>query len=227
MDFNVTVILEFYGLPGSGKSTISHRVASKLKKEGKKIYEPTYVTDHIYSIRKRKIIKFIQLIRYVITRPDKYRKLKRIIKENGYRGKDIIVHMANIAPKLIVYDKAYEDYIIFDEGLVQSAVSLVRGQQIGSENEIRLRELCKSRSVLKFYLKIDIKKAIERMSLRDKHDSRIEAISDIKQKEKLLKTLEEQYDGVTYNYVINNKSIDESVKHILRYIQELNDITML
>lgn len=171
---NNTVFLEFYGLPGSGKSTISHLVAEELRKQGKKVIEPTYDTDHRCSPSVRKGIKLLKLIRYALFSPKKYKSLKKLIKENGYTGSDVISQAANIAPKLWEYDHPSADIVVYDEGLTQSAIALAKNDMVCVDNENKLYELIGDRIARKFYITIDEKTALERMASRKRHDSRIE-----------------------------------------------------
>ena len=55
---NLIPYVEFWGLPGSGKSYYSHKVADKLRKEGYKIKEPSWMLDHTYGKYHRAIKKF-------------------------------------------------------------------------------------------------------------------------------------------------------------------------
>ena len=48
-----TEFIEFYGLPGSGKSTLSHIVAERLRSEGYAVEEPSYDIDHQHPLPKR------------------------------------------------------------------------------------------------------------------------------------------------------------------------------
>ena len=57
MENNIDVYcIDFYGLPGSGKSTISHLLADKLRGEVD-VIEPSFHIDHDYSVIERIIKK--------------------------------------------------------------------------------------------------------------------------------------------------------------------------
>ena len=47
--FTKAFVIEFLGLPGSGKSTLSHRVAQMLREIGVPVEEPTYTLTHMPS----------------------------------------------------------------------------------------------------------------------------------------------------------------------------------
>lgn len=210
-----TIFLEFYGLPGSGKSTISHLVAEELRKQGKKVIEPTYDSDHRYSSSIRKWIKLIKLIRYGVFNPRKYNKLSKLIRANGYGGTDVLSQAVNIAPKLWEYEHARTEYVVFDEGLTQSAISLVKNKGNSSENERKLYELCKHRKVKKIYIKVFPETALSRMAGRQKHDSRIEEIRDDAERYSKLREIERLCESISTNIIVDDETKEISVCRIM------------
>ncbi len=215
-----TVFLEFYGLPGCGKSTVTHLVAERLRKQGKTVIEPTYDLDHRYSAGKRKAIKFLKLIRYAVFRPGRYKRLTQLIKANGYSGAELVYQVANIAPKLWAYENIDAEYVIFDEGLTQSAISLCQGKTNRLENEEALYNLCRQRTVQKYYIKVDIETALERMFGRKQHDSRIEKINDPKEQREALKAFEELCEKITGGDTVCAETKDETINVILDCLHE-------
>lgn len=215
-----TVFLEFYGLPGSGKSTISHLVAEELRRQGNKVIEPTYDTDHRYSPSVRKGIKLLKLIRYALLCPNKYRALSKVIIANGYTGTDVLLQAANIVPKLWEYDHARTDYVVFDEGLTQSAISLVINEGSSSENEKALYNLCKKRTVRKLYIKVSLETAILRMAEREKHNSRIEKIKDEAERDNMLKEVETRCESAYVDFIVDSATKGESVSRIMMQINQ-------
>lgn len=215
MGSDITVFLEFYGLPGCGKSTISHLVAEELRKRGKTVREPTYEVDNRYSTWKRRTIKFLKMVRYSLIHPRRFKELLKLVKANGYHGFDVLSQSCNITLKLWEYDYAYEDYVIFDEGLTQSAIALVQDQKNSSENEECLYDLCRKRNVIKFYIKINKDTSQERMRSRNKHDSRIEQIIDISKKIKAIQTFELQCELIPSGLIISEFMLDDSVRIVI------------
>lgn len=61
--------VEFLGLPGSGKSTVSHAVADVLRRRGLVVDEPTWSVDHELSSRRRYFHKICCVGRELVSRP--------------------------------------------------------------------------------------------------------------------------------------------------------------
>lgn len=53
------LVVEFVGLPGSGKSTVSHAAAEVLRLRGHRVHEPTFRTDRLPSPAARRVRKAI------------------------------------------------------------------------------------------------------------------------------------------------------------------------
>lgn len=218
------IFLEFYGLPGCGKSTVSHIVAKKLAEGGKTVSEPTYDTDHKSSAKVRKVKKFLKLFRYALIHPKKYRALKKLVSRNGYGGKNGLKQCANITNKLLAYEKAETGFVIFDEGLTQSAISLSQekeGKVISSENEKILYGLCGNKcrpeNVKKIHIRVKADVALARMEGRDVHDSRIEKMNPELRK-KAVAQFHMQCDLIPDGIVIEDAAPEEVAERILKAI---------
>lgn len=219
-DIRKPIVLEFYGLPGSGKSTISHLVAQELRKQGRKVIEPTYDVDHKYSVGKRKAIKLIKLIEYALLYPEEFHRLRKLITENGYAGLNKLKQASNIAQKLMAYKTNKEDVVVFDEGLTQAAISLAQNRSNVVEIEKDLYKLCKAKNIRKIFVKVDLETAISRMEGRDKHDSRIETIENELERISALEEFEKQCDRIISEFVVNNRSLEESVYTVIMQMRE-------
>jgi len=85
------LIVEFLGLPGVGKSTLSHRVAGILRQKGIPVYEPTYVL--VYRLRKYKRIlrKMLFVGLEVLHNPGhSFLSAKAIVSSKQILSKDVI-----------------------------------------------------------------------------------------------------------------------------------------
>ncbi len=207
-----TVFLEFYGLPGCGKSTISHLVAEELRNQGKKVIEPTYDVNHGCPTVIRKVVKLCYLACYSMMHSEEYKGLKRLIRSNGYAGFETFIQAANISQKLWEYDHAKSDYVIFDEGLTQSAISLAWRTKNSAENETVLYGLCKKRNALKYYVKVDVDKALERMAGRVRHDSRIEKIVDKDEQLRAIRIFEGECEKIRDDCSLHDHDLQRNVR---------------
>jgi Fe2+ transport system protein B len=63
------LVIEFLGLPASGKSTLSHAAADALRRHGMPVAEPTYVADHLMAGGRRYLHKLGRVSNEVLCRP--------------------------------------------------------------------------------------------------------------------------------------------------------------
>lgn len=171
------ISLEFYGLPGCGKSTISHSVAKKLRKQGFAVNELTYILDHEYSPNIRRIIKLYLSCKYLLFNKKSFCEILHIIKT--YK-KICISDIANIMPKCYGYKNSKQyDILIWDEGLIQSSVSSVFDEMpdkcdfISKEILKVVRNKC---NIIGVFIDFPIELTEERMLKRDSKDSRADRL---------------------------------------------------
>lgn len=85
------LIVEFLGLPGVGKSTLSHRVAGILRQKGIPVYEPTYVLVYRFRKYKRILRKMLFVGREVLYNPvNSVLSAKAIVSSKQILSKDVI-----------------------------------------------------------------------------------------------------------------------------------------
>lgn len=218
MGSDLTLFIEFYGLPGCGKSTISHKLAGRLRSLGKTVSEPTYDIDHGCGRIARKIRKTGNMIKYAVINPGNNKALNNLISVNGYTGARLISMKANIANKLLSYSHSKTSFVIFDEGLTQSAISLVNEGSDCISNEECLYALKGTGRVFKVYVRVPYDIVLDRMSKRDEHNSRIEAIDDPVMREREIRRLETACEMIEPDLVLDNRSVDEAVDEVIRHI---------
>lgn len=176
-------VLDFFGLPGCGKSTVSHLLAEKLREKGYKVFEPSYGLDHNLSCNKRKLVKLGQYISYSLIHPVKSCKVSKLVKNSGYgEFSQVLSQRINITTKLVALKKTGLDYIIFDEGFGQAAISLSFNNGICgnvASNYESIIEIHGNAVDLKLvYLKAEIETALNNMKIRAGRDSRVDAETD-------------------------------------------------
>lgn len=203
MEINLRQVhhIEFYGLPGSGKSTVSHVVAEQLKKDGYKVIEPTYEMDHTNKKKFRVIKKIYKTIFYSMMHPKKLIEIYVLIKNNGYTKIEILRQIINIIPKICIYKRTKKGCIyIWDEGLIQSAISItiLENAKI-NENVKALFKHTKLNidNIKSIYIRVKKEVALQRMKNRTFHGSRIEKIKDNDERNDLLNKFQDSCENIS------------------------------
>ncbi len=189
---NEAIHIEFYGLPGSGKSTISHIIAENLKNKGIVIVEPSY--DFLYKISKihRLIKKIVYMMVLLVINPGSFVKLRKLVSKNGYKGINLYKQVANIAYKIVMYKFPKKNCIYFwDEGLVQSAISLSMFNSVNSQDNLTqlISIVKKNVNIKKILLIVDNETAKKRLELREGKHSRVERMGNV-EVEKILNKID-------------------------------------
>lgn len=218
----IPVSVEFYGLPGCGKSTISHLVAKKLREEGYAVNELTYILDHKYSANMRRFIKLFLTFIYLLFDNKSFCKILHIIGKS--KKKICINEIVNIMPKCWGYrnSKKY-DFLIWDEGVIQSAVSSTL-DNIPEECDIISKEILKvvadNCKVIGVFIDFPIEVAEERMVKRNTKDSRADRLQGkeralfLKRFQRCLALLDQNCICIT-DY---KKNLEEISQIIVQYI---------
>lgn len=197
------IYLEFYGMPGGGKSTVSHAVSHKLRKKGFDVSEPSYDIDHHNKPSIKKLKKLYVLLEWLFFHNSVYKRVKAIVVCNGYSGISMIEQTSNVLQKISVYlNNCREQIIIWDQGLVQAAISLsIKGMINASDNLKYLYAIIGNEPrTINILIDVDDKVAHERMSLRKTNDSRIEKLHDDNQKHKMLSLFQKEIFSIQYDY---------------------------
>ena len=190
-----TIVLDFYGIPGSGKTTASHALAEEIRKKGHSVVEPSYELDHVRQMRSRKVRKLAMTALLSCHHPGVFKSVAGIVRKNGYTAvRERIRQIVNISSKLYMlarYDRRTE-YLVFDEGLAQAAVSLSVNSRIGADDNFeQLMKLAEGVSEIRLIqVKLGIDEALARVSRRDSRDTRIEALRTADEREALMKRYE-------------------------------------
>ncbi len=192
------LFIELYGLPGCGKSTLSHIVAERLRKEGHLVEEPSYDIDHQHPLPKR-VKKFAVGGIWLVFHHRQYRHIWEIVKNNGYKGVTAFTMTVNVIQKMRIYnDRKSAEIIFLDQGLIQACVSLsTNGVMKAKENYERLLVMMpNATTALRIYIDVDEQTAIDRMSKRATNDSRVEKMKDENSKLEMLKHFREEIASI-------------------------------
>lgn len=193
-----SLFVEFYGLPGSGKSTLSHLVAERLRREGHAVDEPSYETDHQHPLPKR--VKKMAVGGYwFVFHHEQFSHIENIVRQNGYTGMEAFKQIVNVIQKMRIYNspKAFE-IVIIDQGLIQASISLsMYGAVKAKENYERLLLLMPNAvDALRVYIDVDSETALDRMRKRTTNDSRVEKLKEDSMMEKMLLRISEEIASV-------------------------------
>ncbi|MGI9422303.1 MAG: hypothetical protein ACR2PA_03855 [Hyphomicrobiaceae bacterium] len=117
------MLIEFFGVPGCGKSTISPLVAEQLRGEGVIVSESTYVLDHECRQIARVVRKSCGLVRYAATRPvGAVRELRQIIATRQESPQDFArsafnwLFIASVAARR----RDRSSVVLLDQGVAQA-----------------------------------------------------------------------------------------------------------
>ena len=221
---NEAIHIEFYGLPGCGKSTISHKVAEQLRYGGFNIIEPSY--DILYG--NSKFVRLLKKIMYSLMLFFKNKKIYKILKElvekNEYKGLEIYRQLANLAYKIYIYNYSQKAIYIWDEGIVQSAISLSSFNNIDPINNYkRLIKMVNNEKTTIKLIRIDvpIELSIKRLNERENKHSRVEKVSK-EYASKILNRVEKcVYKFDIKDGLYTDKRDDELVKCVYNYIESI------
>ena len=126
---------------------------------------------------------------FVVIHPKKYLAIKEIVRRNGYGSfKSFHKQCVNLIIKIQQFSRKTDKVRIFDEGLIQAAVSLsINDNYSINKNIIFLAEQLSNYKSLVFYVNTDVNVCLQRMSSRKTNDSRIERLPDDDRKEYAMK----------------------------------------
>jgi adenylate kinase len=118
------LIIEFCGLPGVGKTTISRKIADRLESMGLRVQQPTFLINNMMSKWERLLYK----IQFAVQGPDRniLGLFSKTFSANQYNAKKLLRLCLNYHYIRGLQNKGMKGQIsIFDQGLVQSLWSIV------------------------------------------------------------------------------------------------------
>lgn len=206
------IVLDFFGLPGSGKSTVSRELKTLLEKKHIDVSFESYVLDHEYHSYIRKAKKLFYTFRLLLSCPIACVNVMHIVKVNKNTFCDMISAYINLCYKLwIVYVNQNKEYVIFDEGFIQGIISLsLYNSEKFQKNFYTLLHILESLGVgiKPIYIYTSLVQSVYRMNNRTKHDSRAEKA----------KTYEEKIE-----FLVLYQDCVAMAKQLTKYIEVNND----
>ncbi len=211
---NKPVCIDFFGLPGCGKSTLSHLASQKLGCEGLDVKEVSYDMDHGNGSMQRTWKKIIATIRLLLCYPMLFWRVSKTLLTNGIPLFDRLYfkHIINLSYKICAL-KGHHEIILFDEGFCQAVLSI-------SINNDGIREYCyesligaivSDRRMISVYVKTELDTALARIRMRNDGQSRFDTLSDDVTKNELVK-MEKLCSSLPQTIVVENSNSENIEK---------------
>lgn len=224
MENNLIPYVEFVGLPGSGKSYFSHKVAEALRAEGYKIEEPSWVLDHQYGKWPRMFMKTAMGFLFRITHFIKAKRIVEIVKRCSLSGNYESSIIRNVLYKAYLINKRNKKVLFFDEGIAQMAVSMAVNSDMSARQMYNdIIKNCQYNDGVLIRIECDIDTALSNMKLRNSNESQVERLRGIEEKKAYLIKYSQECEAIaTNNQMIVHFSFDvESVvAQIVNIIKE-------
>lgn len=223
-----TKIVEFNGLPGSGKSTVVSELNKKIQSEGKRICDfTTYFRK--YKSNKKVNIKSILNINCMCIKYIFYILIFSYLQEERFLNK-VKVSLSTIKQFLILnycYSVEQYEYIILDQGTIQNLISIAYDKKVTALKYVEKIFSVIDKTFLNFYIvntDIDNKSIILRLGKREHGTSRLDLLKNVD----LINIINIQRDNFNYirssNIILKsinidtNKDISENVKIVRNFI---------
>ena len=136
---NLSQLVEFVGMPGSGKSTISHAFAEALRESGRDVWEPVWDNFRLLSDRNRRLSKVRIAARQVLTlRRQTFADLGAILGSSQSRPAaypSTALNWFYISGLCRVAERR-PGVSVFDQGVLQAVWSVVYGSDSLDESSI-------------------------------------------------------------------------------------------
>jgi energy-coupling factor transporter ATP-binding protein EcfA2 len=229
------LFIEFLGLPGSGKTTLSHHAAEILREKGTTVLEPTYLINNETKTIQRYLIKSWYSTKLVWLRPVWVLNWFRFIVQSRQKTlQDFMSMIVNCFYILEIYrhHSRHNDICFLDQGICQALLSLSYNSKKENLMERKLVTAMDFLATLEFrviHIETGVDTIVQRLKERYKKQSRLELIKnttdfveiirDEKRKiDHLLKVLRTQLQ-VQINTIQKNRS--EDIRSAARYIAVL------
>lgn len=199
------MILDFFGVPGSGKSTVSHQLAKAMEDKGLAVCQPSYMMDHHNSKIIRRIKKVCIGILWLLKNRDRTKSIIAIFREYCISNIELAIEFFNIAYKVYYIDKAERyDCVVFDEGITQTMISLRNASQktINSDLGKLQAVVCNGKSFVNIYQNTSIDVALKRLKERKTNDSKIEREADFNKQINMMHRYKILCDSISTNTLV-------------------------
>ncbi|NDI34863.1 AAA family ATPase [Chengkuizengella sediminis] len=200
---NDNIMVEFLGVPGTGKTTISHMVSKSLSKNGVHVHEPTYAMNSMGKTR-RQYTKILSIIKVFLIAPRTcIYAIKLIIPSQQKSLKDFIKTVINLLFIIFIIKSCSnkKGVHILDQGFFQAiwSIEYSANHHIEGIKINKLRKMVYSKPLLVIDIHAVHTEVLQRLNLRETNYSRVE--------KEFLNSLTEQH--IQLSYEIINRLKDE------------------
>lgn len=220
---HLTAYVEFLGLPGSGKSYFSHKVAEDLRTEGYGITEPSWMIDHKYGKWLRVLIKVWMGCLFRIFQHTKAVGLINTVKSYGLRKNDEKRIVRNLMYKAYNLTRQNKGILLFDEGIAQMAVSMAvdSGKKAQKIYDDLLGILSLNQKCLVVKIDCSIEIALVNMDLRKSCDSKAERIEGLEAKKKYLNEYKKACESIITTNMVTVPFCYQDEEVVARIVNEI------
>jgi len=199
------MIIEFYGLPGSGKTTVANQLCNTLKEN-----RVPYITADNYLkeyCRKGSTLKSLlhpYCFKFIISVLGIAAKYKLI------RKKDVIIRIIRIAPVIDYYRTHQDELIIMDQAVIQQFVSAFYNYcELSKTDMYMIPSIIDKYSIKPVHVTAATSVASNRISIRgEETHGRLDSIIDNGERRNVLIVQEKNFSECRSLLENSNKSID-------------------
>ena len=195
------MIVEFYGLPGSGKSTVAEPIVKKLREKGFRVLTYTDFNSS-YNNSFGLVLNNLNLA---------FLLLQLIFREKmGINKKRASCIKAILRTNEFYKSSSDADYIIMEQGILQNVISLYYDHEIRDTDTLKKIFQTVRNEFLPVVTEIDSEEAFKRMLTREKEPERLDKLDGEKQR-KIYQIYDDnirKFESVFTDFIKIDTSID-------------------
>lgn len=172
------------GIPGSGKTTLSHQAAEILREKGISVLEPTYLINNEKRAIQRYLNKTLYCIKLASLRPAWASAWCTLVVQSKQKTlKDFVLMIINgfFVLEIYRYCSRNNDICFLDQGICQALLSLSYHSKTENFLDRQLVTALDLLSTLGFriiHIEVDVDTTIQRLKNRYRKQSRLELLKN-------------------------------------------------